>query len=135
MARKEESGVSKKDRHGFVPVVVVRTRAEAEEYCQLFSDHDIPAKMGDGDSDETDAPAIDGVPVLVEEDRLDEAKEIIADREDLEEFQAADDEDELDDDDDEEDFHFVEDELGGIEEDDDLLYDDDDEDELADDDE
>lgn len=127
MARKEEFGISKKDRHGFVPVMVVRSREEAEEYCQLFSDHDIPAKMGDDDSVESGLSAVGGIPVLVEREMLGEAKEIIADREDLEEFQVVDDDDDQDNEDDE-DFHFVEDELSEIDEEKDLLCDDGDED-------
>jgi hypothetical protein len=75
-----------------VPVVFGRDDDEAEEYRQLLEDHEIEATVGyDGLADRDDADAEDrsmsrGIPVLVPESLLDEASEIIADREDDEEF-------------------------------------------------
>ncbi|NBB95475.1 MAG: hypothetical protein GVY16_07005 [Planctomycetes bacterium] len=76
----------------FVPVVSARDDDEAEEYRQLLEDHEIEATVGyDGldDRDEIDVEDRSmsrGIPVLVPESLLDEASEIIADREDDEEF-------------------------------------------------
>lgn len=78
----------------FVPLVMVRSTNEAEQYCELLSDHDIPALVG---GNELDSPAKNGqlasdcgmtrgVPVLVPEQLLDEAGQVIADREDVDEF-------------------------------------------------
>lgn len=78
----------------FVPVVMARSTDEAEQYCELLSDHDIPALVG---SNKVDSPANNGklasgcgvtrgVPVLVPAELLDEAGQIIADREDVDEF-------------------------------------------------
>ncbi|MHC4294464.1 MAG: hypothetical protein ACYSTL_02640 [Planctomycetota bacterium] len=85
----------------FVPVVVVHSPEEAEEYRELLSDHDIPAVVDDGESvsgNETRAgqkrTVSRGVSVLVPEVLLDEASEIIADREDLDEFRVDDEDDE-----------------------------------------
>ena len=78
----------------FVPAVVARSAAEAEEYYQLLSDHDIPAMIGDEDIEvgkDEDLKSAKrrgmsrGVPVLVPDVMLDEASEVIADREDLDE--------------------------------------------------
>jgi hypothetical protein len=125
MAAKGEGGPSGGEHPGFVPVIVARTREEAEEYCQLFEDHDIDVIAGDDDLEETTVkakavslPPVGGIPILVAEDMLDEAREVLADRENVEEFQVvADEGDEFDEEDDEE-----EDEL-------DLVVDLDDEDE------
>ena len=79
----------------FVPAVFARSGDEADQYCQLLSDHDVPAKVGadedplDEDEDHRAASQrgiTHGVPVLVPESLLDEASEIIADREDFAEF-------------------------------------------------
>lgn len=129
MAKEEEFEPIGEEQHGFVPVLVARSRREANDYCQLFSDHDIPAIVGDEDLAEHEQPLkpagpdlMGGVPVLVEQDMLEEAREIIADREDIEGLQT-DGDDELEDEDD--DFHFVgalDEETG---EDTDLIYEDD----------
>lgn len=110
MARKKQSpdpfdgGVS-----DFVPAVLARSTEEAEAYRALLDDHDIPAIVAT--DDELGEPAdaqqrvarkggmTQGVPVMVPEVLLDEASEIIADREDDEEFRV--DEDVYDDDEDE----------------------------------
>ena len=122
----------------YVPAFFARDQEEAAEYCELLSDHDIPARCeSDGDSlagpDEdagadadkdagadadkdagADADAeqraagrrgmTHGVPVLVPETLLDEASEVIADREDFADF----DEEEEDDEDDEDDYDLEE---------------------------
>ncbi len=104
----EDFGLSEEEHTGFVPVVVAHSADEAEQYCELLSDHDIPAMIGDNEP-ETDAdketpanprPRISrGVSVMVPEALLDEASGVIADREDLDEFRVDDDDDESDDDD------------------------------------
>ena len=110
MSPEEEGfGLSEEEHTGFVPVVVAHSADEAEQYCELLGDHDIPAMVGD-DKLETDAdnetrpnpgPRISrGVSVMVPEALLDEASEVIADREDLDEFRIDDDDDENDDDED-----------------------------------
>ncbi|MCK4602783.1 MAG: hypothetical protein KAU28_09975 [Phycisphaerae bacterium] len=112
MAKKDESfgAPGEKDRTGFVPAVFARSIEGAEIYQELLGDHDIPAIIGsDEDLDEAKrngqgsperGQMSHGVPVLVPEVLLDEASEIIADREDTEEFE--DDEDDYDDEDDDE---------------------------------
>jgi len=131
MAKKEEFKASQ-EHGGYVAVLIARSFEEAEYYCQLFNDHDIDAIIGDEDLDDIEArcnlardAAICGVPVLVAEEMLDEAREIIADREDLDEFQVANDRG-LDEDDDEE-FSFVEEAIDeDVDKDADLLDDEDD---------
>jgi len=93
----------------YVPVLFARNMEEAEEYCELLSDHDITARVGvdeelleEADPDQRAASRrgmTHGVPVLVPESLLDEASEVIADREDFGDFddQEEDDEDEEDD--------------------------------------
>ena len=114
----------------YVTAVVARNRGEAEQYRDLLSDHDIPAVVDEEKLDKTEEATshskgiVRGVQVLVPEVLLDEASEVIADREDVEDFGVAD-EDEASDDDD--------DDLGldteiDPDEDDDPLLDDDDED-------
>lgn len=79
---------------GFVPVMVARSAEEAKQYCELLSDHDIPALAG---NDKIDSSPDDchttpcrgithGVAVLVPEELLEEAGEVIAQREDADEF-------------------------------------------------
>jgi hypothetical protein len=96
----------------YVPAFFARDQEEAEEYCELLSDHDIPARcesdgdsLADADEDDEDEQRAagrrgmtHGVPVLVPENLLDEASEVIADREDFADFD--DDEDDEDDEDD-----------------------------------
>jgi len=116
----------------YVPAFFARDQEEAAEYCELLSDHDIPARCeSDGDSlagpDEdagadadkdagadadkdagADADAeqraagrrgmTHGVPVLVPEALLDEASEVIADREDFADFEEEEEEEDDEDD-------------------------------------
>ncbi len=94
----------------YVPAFFARDIAEAEEYCELLSDHEIPARAGldaelldEADPDHRAAShrgMTHGVPVLVSERLLDEASEVIADRDDFSDFE---DDDEVDDDDDDDD--------------------------------
>ncbi|MCK4276981.1 MAG: hypothetical protein KAX78_10735 [Phycisphaerae bacterium] len=98
------SGEGKSD---FVPVVYARSLDDAEQYRSLLEDHDIPAMVGtdeklDDEAKRAELPRRRGVPVMVPEVLLDEASEVIADREDLDEFAPQTDEtDEHEDEDDE----------------------------------
>ncbi len=98
------SGEGKSD---FVPVVYARCLDAAEQYRSLLEDHDIPAMVGTDEKLDDDAKRAEltprrGVPVMVPEVLLDEASEVIADREDLDEFAPQTDEtDEHEDEDDE----------------------------------
>ncbi len=88
-----------------VPVVLARSEEEAEVYCELLHDHDLPAVVGDEDALDANGHPVQhgmthGVPVLVPETMLDEAGEIIASREGSEELLAGDDDEEPDEDDD-----------------------------------
>lgn len=92
------------DNAEYVAAVIARSVDHAEMYRQLFEDHDIPSILGTEDEapgPEDDALAegaalAQGIPVLVPEGLLDEASEIIADRED---FDELDEEDDLEEDD------------------------------------
>jgi len=96
------------DDDDYVPAFFARNIAEAEEYREFLSDHDIPARAGldekllvEADPDHRAASRrgmTHGVPVLVPESLLDEASEIIADREDLGDFEDDEESDECDDD-------------------------------------
>lgn len=91
-----------------VPVVYGRDEDEAEEYRQLLEDHEIEATVGFDalaeTPEDTDDRAISrGIPVLVPDSLLDEASEIIADREDTEDFEV---EDEFEEDEEEEEDEF-----------------------------
>jgi len=95
------------DDHGkLVPAVFARSVKEAEVYRELLEDHDIPAVVaGDDDVEhlgEGTAELTHGVPIMVPEPLLDEAGEVIADREDLVPFQSDDEEDDAFEDDDDE---------------------------------
>jgi len=93
---------------GFVPAVFARSAEEAEQYSELLNDHDIPTIVGMDEDPSEDSQCrkaasksgmTHGVAVLVPDVLLDEASEIIADREDLDEFEAA--EEQLENDEDE----------------------------------
>lgn len=110
MVHDEENFEGAEDYDEFVPAVFSRSREEADVVCELLNDHDIPAMVGT--EDQTDEPdrgseMTHGVPVLVPDVLLDEASEIIADREDAEEFSpAAEEDDDEEEDDDDVDFGF-----------------------------
>ncbi len=118
----------------YVPAFFARHVDEADEYCELLHDHDIPARAGLEDEviEEMDAEHVaaaqrgmtHGVPVLVPESLLDEASEIIADRQDLSEFDELDEEDEEDEDEEDDTF-----DLSEIDEPDEDFLDDEDEEE------
>jgi hypothetical protein len=130
-------------KDNYMSAFFARNIEEAQEYCELLSDHDIPARAGldeellaKADPEHRAASRrgmTHGVPVLVPESLLDEASEIIADREGFDEFE---DEEETDEEEDEEDFGLGEvaavDLLGGEDDDEDeeeSLFGDDEEDE------
>ena len=134
-------------KDNYMSAFFARNIEEAQEYCELLSDHDIPARAGldeellaKADPEHRAASRrgmTHGVPVLVPESLLDEASEIIADREGFDEFE---DEEETDEEEDEEDFGLGEvaavDLLGGEDDDEDeeeSLFGDDEEDEDEDD--
>ena len=102
------------DEYGdFVSAVFARDADEAERYCELLNDHDIPAILGveeavqDTQGEEGEAPIIRrrgiarGIPVMVPDEFLEEASEIIAERDTLGDFEDEDDEEEEDEDEDE----------------------------------
>ena len=100
----------------FVPAVFARDSDDAQSYVALLKDHEIPAIVGAGqtpqESDQPEeAPAARrltrGVPVLVPDALLDEASEIIADRENLSEYGLTEPE-ESDAEEDDENFGFTE---------------------------
>jgi hypothetical protein len=130
-------------KDNYMSAFFARNIEEAQEYCELLSDHDIPARAGldeellaKADPEHRAASRrgmTHGVPVLVPESLLDEASEIIADREGFDEFE---DKEETDEEEDEEDFGLGEvaaaDLLGGKDDDEDeeeSLFGDDEEDE------
>lgn len=111
MAPEEEDLQSPDETDEFVPAVFSRSRDEAELFRELLNDHDIPAIIGteeNVDDDRRGSEMTHGVPVLVPDVLLDEASEIIADRDDSEEFDIEGDEaaEGEDDDQDETDFGF-----------------------------
>ncbi|MHC4981881.1 MAG: hypothetical protein ACYTF6_01775, partial [Planctomycetota bacterium] len=94
-ARKGKPKKPDDEHEGFVPAVFARDADEAESYTELLNDHDIPAICGSAEAlDEEDSLTktagrrgmTRGVPILVPEELLDEASEVIADRENLSEF-------------------------------------------------
>ena len=101
------------DETELAPVVFARDSEEAHRYCELLADHGIVGIVaGAGDDLDADDALVSGegvgmtsgVAVLVEDALLDEAGVVIADREDLGEFQFNEEDDETEDDDDELDF-------------------------------
>ncbi|MDP6635476.1 MAG: hypothetical protein QGG42_11290 [Phycisphaerae bacterium] len=101
------------DETELVPAVFARDAEEAQRYCELLADHGIVGIIAADGVDAGDAEIsgdvgegtgmTSGVAVLVEDALLDEAGLVIADREDLAEFQFGED-DEVEDEDDELDF-------------------------------
>lgn len=106
MSAEDEEFTIPEPSEEFVPAVFARSREQAEMYCELLNDHDIPATVGEVDDPDAAGGTrgrsmARGVPVLVPEVLLDEAGEVIAEREDAEgEFEMG--EDELEDEDDDE---------------------------------
>jgi len=109
---KEDDNIQLPDEEetSFVPAVFARSPEEAEVYCELLGDHEIPAIVGDEDSIAEGRRAVrqemtHGLPVLVPEPMLDEAGEVIAGREEAEDLLSMSDDDPNEDYDDE-DAHF-----------------------------
>ncbi len=88
MPKKEELiGPAKGEE--FVPVIFARSSQDAQRYRQLLEDHDIEAFVGYDDIEgqsEVDFEISQGTPVLVSESSLADADEIIADRDEQDEF-------------------------------------------------
>jgi hypothetical protein len=106
------------EKEEFIPAVYARNEDDAEKYCALLEDHDIPVMVGretEEDSGARSSSISRSVPILVPEAFLDEASEIIADSEDTQGF-LDDDEEFEDEDDDDEEFDFAD----NIDDDDDL---------------
>ena len=87
----------------FVSVVVARSPEEAEMYRVLLDDHDIPAILATDEGLEElaeDGRTIlqgavsHGTPVLVPESLLDEASQVISEREDFQDLELGSDEEE-----------------------------------------
>ena len=109
MAQDDKSFDFAADEHDeFVPAVFARSAEEAEVYCELLNDHDIPAVVGDDDNVDKGktksrvrrSSITHGVPILVPEMLLDDAGQVIAVQEELEEFGTADADEDLPDEDD-----------------------------------
>jgi hypothetical protein len=101
MAKKDkDSGKDKKKKtkpgeaaRDMVPVVYARNVTEAELYKQLLTTNDIPAVIEDDAGETIGMPASivgQGVPILVPDEMLSEASEIIAEHEDTEEDEELD---------------------------------------------
>jgi len=90
MSKDGESAEVPDNLKGFVSAAFARDQEEAQQYRKLLEDHDIPAIVGQEDlgagQNETREVSSKrmprGVPVLVPEVLLDEAGEVIADRDD-----------------------------------------------------
>lgn len=81
----------------YLPVVYARSLDEAEWYCQVLEDHDIPAIMDeDYKSPLAGGSGRRGVPVLVPESLLEDAQAYIAQLEEMDDF-SEDEADEADD--------------------------------------
>jgi hypothetical protein len=89
----DEMELDPSERDEYVPAVYARSEQEAEALRQLLEDHDIEAVIGYDELDDRGEPDAvagvmsGGVPILVPEIYLDEASEIIADREDVDEYE------------------------------------------------
>jgi hypothetical protein len=102
MSAKKSDGIGPEEMDDYAPAIFARSPEEAEEYCQLLEDHDIPAVV----DEEYQPPGKGrrrqkggGVAVLVPESLLEDARAFIAE---MEEREKVLDEDELEEDQDEE---------------------------------
>ena len=119
------------EQEDYVPVVFAGSVEEAAEFEALLTDHDVPAVISSEEDDSGKGSGkfvkrrrlTHGVPVLVPVGLLDEASEIISDRENMNEYDENMDLDEEDEDDT---LEFTED-LGAV----DVEEEDDDEDDLS----
>ena len=86
MAYDDDYDVDSEDLGEYVPVTYARTPDEAERYRQLLEDHDVPAVV-DEDYEPGASPAWKstgaGVPVLVPESLLEDAREFLAEIEEM----------------------------------------------------
>lgn len=99
MSKNKPDDLGSEDFGGYVPVVYAHSFEQADWYCQLLEDHDIPAIM---DEDYEPPPARSkrqhsGVPILVPESMLTDAKECISQLDEMESFCEEDDDDESED--------------------------------------
>jgi len=99
MAADEEIFEGEEEDYGeYVPVVVARSLDEAEIYRELLDEHDIPVIVGSKDEEggrKSKRKGIShGVQILVPEEFLDEASEIIAEQQESDEFEDEEEEDE-----------------------------------------
>lgn len=129
MSAEDEEFVPPEPSEEYVPAVFARSKEQAEVFCELLNDHDIPALVGEVEDEEAGGARrgrsmARGVPVLVPEALLDEAGEVIAEREDAEgEFELGEEEFE---DDEEDEFEELDEEFEpgpGRRDDDDYLMD------------
>jgi DNA-directed RNA polymerase subunit delta len=119
------------DGRDFITLLFARNLAEAEFYKSLLEEHEIPVLIEDENTESMGLPDLArGVPVLVQDDQIEIAQDIIEQRTSLDDEL----DDELDDDDDEEEEDEFEDmEVLDLEEVEVVDVDDDDEDEVDDD--
>lgn len=98
-----ENSFDEDEMGDFVSVVVARSPEEAEMYRVLLADHDIPAILATDEGLEELAEngrmvqhgaVSHGTPVLVPESLLDEASQVISEREDFQDLELGSDEDE-----------------------------------------
>lgn len=67
------------DPEDFLPVVYVQNWADAQRYKDFLADHDIPALIGTGE--EKNLPGVEeapGIPVLVPDEMMDQASQVVA---------------------------------------------------------
>ena len=93
---------STKSFHEFVPVLFARNLIEAEFYQTLLAEHEIPVLIEDENTESFGLPDIGrGVPVLVPDEQLAEAEDILEQREDSDDDSSDNNDDDEDDEDDE----------------------------------
>lgn len=105
MAYHDDYDVGSEDLGEYVPVIYARSADEAEKYRQLLEDHGIPAVIDeDYEPGEAHSPkaGMAGVPVLVPESLLEDARQFVAEIDELTALHAED--EEPYDEDDEDDF-------------------------------
>jgi len=104
MSRDDFDDLEAEELGEYVPVIYGRSVEEAERYCQVLEDHDLPAIVDeDYEPPEGQVRAARGsrVAVLVPETLLEEARSLIAELDELGELVEG---DELEEDDEDEDF-------------------------------
>ena len=100
MSKEKTNDTESDDLGGYVPVVYAHSFEQADWYCQLLEDHDIPA-ITDEDYKPPPGSKSDhhhrGVPILVPKSMLADATECISQLDEMESFCEEDDIDESDD--------------------------------------